>query len=119
LSSIKWDVSSANTYSVKIFLGWQISTIFADLGEQITVGRTAEVEWDAGNLLIMPGKYVLELTWTSAAVIDDNNINCSPTDPKVFQFFEIDRYQYNTTFDINFSSPIKLVAYLGIESLLA
>lgn len=116
LNSVKWDVSSAKTYSLKLYRGWQTTTAWADLGNQVTAGRTAEVTWSASDIVLMPGHYVLELTWTGAAVVDDNTVDSQPNTPNMFSFFMIERTRYGATFDTTFSAAIKLVAYLGTET---
>ncbi len=114
LHSVRWDVSSAKTYALKIYNGWMVGgTPLADLGTQTTTGRTAEVYWDAGDIFLMRGRYLLELSWTGAAVVDDNNVNS----PNYFDFFSIERTQYDNTFDTAFSAAIKLDAFLGTESI--
>lgn len=117
LTSVKWDVSSAKTYTLKLYRGWQISTVLSNLGDQTTSGRTAEVTWSASDILLMPGKYTLELTWTGAAVVDDNTADGGTPTPKTFQFFEIERTEYNTTIDNNQSAAIKLDAKLGTTAI--
>ena len=118
LKEVLWDVSSAKTYTVKIYRGWQLTTVFANLGDQVAAGRTAELAWNAADIYLPPGHYVLELTWTGAAVIDDNTVGCSPNSPNTFEFFAFERYQQDTTFYTTNSPALKLAAYLGAEEIL-
>jgi hypothetical protein len=113
LNQVLWDVSSAKTYTLKIYRGWGLVDVFANLGDYVASGRTADAPWSAGDVFMPLGRYVFELSWTGGAVVDDNNANS----PNRFSFFDIEYSQYNTTFDANFSAAMKLVAYLGTEAI--
>jgi hypothetical protein len=114
LHQVLWDVSSAATYNLKVYKGWSYtSTPILSLGDQVTGARTADVTWDANDTFLNSGRYIFELTWTGAKAVDDNTADS----PNYFDFFSIERTQYDTSFETAYSAAIKLVAYLGTETL--
>ena len=114
LSQVKWDVSTAKTYALKIYRGNQTATVFKDCGTQVAAGRTAELAFSADDVFMPVGLYLFVLSWTGACVVDRLGADC----PIYSNFYRQLYVLYDTTFYVSYSNPIYLVAYLGTEEIM-